>query len=59
MDALLQKLGSEEETYLTRLTVSRQGEYLFLVAGSATKGEYPKWKRTFGAAAVSFAPTGK
>lgn len=57
-EALLRMKDPQGVPYLTRLTVSRRGELLFMVAGSAREADFGKWRRPFGAAAVSFEPTG-
>lgn len=44
---------------LTRLTVSRRGDLVFMVAGSTREKDYPKWKQAFAVAALSFDPKGK
>jgi len=44
---------------LTRLTVSRRGDLIFMVAGSCREDDYAKWKQAFAVAALSFSPTGK
>jgi hypothetical protein len=58
-DALLRMDTKEYGAILTRLTASRRGEYIFVVASSAPEKLYPKFKNVFGAAAVSFDPAGK
>ncbi|HTE49656.1 MAG TPA: hypothetical protein VK698_02200 [Kofleriaceae bacterium] len=44
---------------LTRVTVSRRGDLIFMVAGSTREKDYPKWKQAFAVAALSFDPKGK
>lgn len=58
-DALLRVKSPELGNTLTRLTVSRRGDLIFMVAGSCPEGDYPKWKQAFAVAALSFSPTGK
>ena len=58
-DALLRVSSPELGKTLTRLTVSRRGDLVFMVAGSCRAADYPKWKRAFAVAALSFSPTGK
>jgi hypothetical protein len=58
-DALLRIQSPSLGKTLTRLTVSRRGELVFLVASSCPERDYPKWKRAFAVAALSFSPTGK
>lgn len=43
----------------TRLTLSRRGEIVSVVAGSAPVKDYDRYKKIFGLAAVTFAPVGK
>jgi hypothetical protein len=58
-DALLRVASPTLGKTLTRLTVSRRGDLVFLVAGSCREADYPKWKQAFAVAALSFSPTGK
>lgn len=58
-DALLRVTSPTLGATLTRLTVSRRGDLVFLVAGSCRESDYPKWKRAFAVAALSFDPRGK
>jgi hypothetical protein len=58
-DALLRVNSPELGKTLTRLTVSRRGDFIFMVAGSCRASDYPRWKRAFAVAALSFSPTGK
>jgi hypothetical protein len=58
-DALLRIESPSLGTTLTRLTVSRRGDLIFLIAGSAKEADYPKWKQAFAVAALSFNPKGK
>jgi hypothetical protein len=58
-DALLRIESPVHGKTLTRLTVSRRGDFIFMVAGSCPERDYPKWKQTFAVAALSFSPTGK
>ena len=58
-DALLRVTSPTFGKTLTRLTVSRRGDLVFLVAGSCPEADYPKWKQAFAVAALSFSPTGK
>ena len=58
-DALLRVSSPTLGNTLTRLTVSRRGDLVFLVAGSCREADYPKWKQAFAVAALSFKPTGK
>lgn len=58
-DALLRIQSPTLGKTLTRLTVSRRGDLVFLVASSCLERDYPKWKRAFAVAALSFRPTGK
>ena len=44
---------------LTRVTVSRRGDLIFMVAGSTREKDYPRWKQAFAVAALSFDPKGK
>lgn len=53
-DALLRRTHPQLGPCLTRVTISRHGEYLFLVSGSARENTYPEVREIFGAAAVSF-----
>ncbi len=57
-DALL-RIDRDFGSMLTRFTASRRGEFIFVVACSAPEAEYPKYKRMFGFAAVTFDPSGK
>jgi hypothetical protein len=56
-DALLRKVSPQFGPTLTRLSVSRRGGLIFLVAGSAPAATFARWKRIFGVAAVSFEPS--
>lgn len=58
-DALLSVNSPVYGRTLTRLTVSRRGDFIFMVAGSCREEEYAKWKQAFAVAALSFSPTGK
>jgi hypothetical protein len=58
-DALLRIDSPSLGRTLTRLTVSRRGDLIFMVAGSCREEEYGKWKQAFAVAALSFSPTGK
>jgi hypothetical protein len=58
-DALVRVSSPELGKTLTRLTVSRRGDLIFMVAGSCPAADYPKWKQAFAVAALSFSPTGK
>ncbi len=58
-DALLRIDSPALGKTLTRLTVSRRGDLVFMVAGSCPEKDYTKWKQAFGVAALSFSPTGK
>ncbi len=58
-DALLKKNVEGVGTALTRVTASRRGEYIFVIASTCTEAQYPKYKKIFGLAAVSFNPSGK
>lgn len=58
-DALLRIESPALGATLTRLTVSRRGEFIFMVAGSCKEADYAKWKQAFAVAALSFSPTGK
>lgn len=58
-DALLRVASPTLGNTLTRLTVSRRGDLVYLVAGSCREADYPKWKQAFAVAALSFKPTGK
>ncbi len=58
-DALMKLNTKDFGTVFTRLTVSKRGEYLFIIASSAPAAEYDKWKNIFAAAALSFDPKGK
>ena len=55
-DALLKNQSSEFGLTLTRMVVSRRGEYIFIVAGSAPAASFDKWAKTFGAAVLSLDP---
>ena len=57
-DVLLRADDKSSGAVLTRLTASRHGDRIFLIACSCPEKEYGAWKRIFGAAAVSFAPNG-
>ena len=58
-DALLSIEKPEFGTIYTRLTLSRKGELVFVVATSAQAKDYDKYKKIFGAAAVTFKLLGK
>lgn len=58
-DALLRIESPVHGNTLTRLTVSRRGDLVFLVAGSCPERDYAKWKQAFAVAALSFNPSGK
>jgi hypothetical protein len=58
-DALLRVKSPELGETLTRLTVSRRGDLIFMVAGSCPEDDYAKWKQAFALAALTFSPTGK
>lgn len=58
-DALLKKNVEGVGTALTRVTASRRGEYIFVIASTCTEAQYAKYKKTFALAAVSFNPAGK
>ena len=58
-DALLRMNSPKFGVMLTRLTVMRRGDYIFMVAGSCKEADYPKWRQTFAVAALSFNPVGK
>jgi hypothetical protein len=58
-EALLRVTSPEFGKTLTRLTISRRGDLLFMVAGSCPEADYPRWKQAFAVAAISFSPTGK
>jgi len=58
-DALLSIDSPSLGRTLTRLTVSRRGDLIFMVAGSCREEAYPRWKQAFAVAALSFSPTGK
>ena len=58
-DALLRIDSPTLGKTLTRLTVSRRGDLVFLVASSCPERDYGKWKKAFAVAALSFSPTGK
>jgi hypothetical protein len=58
-DALVRVKSPELGETLTRLTVSRRGDLVFMVAGSCPEDDYPKWKQAFAVAALSFNPSGK
>ncbi len=55
-DALLKMTSRQFGPTLTRMVVSRRGEYVLLVAGSSPAESFGKWARTFGAAALSLDP---
>lgn len=55
-DGLLRKQSPDLGPYLTRLTVQRRGELLFLIAGSCVESNYEQYKRALAVAAVSFSP---
>lgn len=56
-DALLKTNDkSKGSSTVTRLTASRHGDRIFLVASTCPEKDYSKWKKVFGFAAVSFAP---
>jgi hypothetical protein len=56
-DALLRVTSPKLGETLTRLTVSRRGDIVHLVAGSCREADYPRWKQAFAVAALSFQPT--
>jgi hypothetical protein len=58
-DALLRVNSPVFGKTLTRVTASRRGDLVFMVAASCKAGDYPKWKQAFAVAALSFSPTGK
>jgi len=58
-DALLRIESPSLGKTLTRVTVSRRGDLVFLIAGSCREQDYAKWKQAFAVAALSFSPTGK
>jgi hypothetical protein len=58
-DALLRMTSPQFGPMVTRLTASRRGDYIFMVAGSCKEADYPKWRQTFAVAALSFNPIGK
>jgi hypothetical protein len=58
-DALLRMKSPKFGTMLTRLTVMRRGDYIFMVAGSCKESDYPKWRQAFAVASLSFNPVGK
>jgi outer membrane protein OmpA-like peptidoglycan-associated protein len=58
-DALLRMRTADSGETLTRLTVVRRGDYIFMIASSAPAADYDKWRRIFGVAAISFDPVGK
>ncbi|HKE19645.1 MAG TPA: hypothetical protein VKB80_32435 [Kofleriaceae bacterium] len=58
-DALVRVKSPELGQTLTRITVSRRGDLVFIVAGSCPEDDYAKWKQAFAVAAISFSPTGK
>jgi len=55
-DALL-SVSHDLGTLYSRFTLSRHGDLVFLVAGSAPETEYGEYAKIFGLAAVSFTPT--
>lgn len=55
-DVLLRTQDKAKEPVLFRLTASRHGDRIFVVASSCPEKDYPQWKRVFGEAAVSFCP---
>jgi outer membrane protein OmpA-like peptidoglycan-associated protein len=57
-DALLKLNSPEFGPMLTRLTVSKRGEYMFMVASSSPAHDYDRWKKVFAAAAMTFDPSG-
>ena len=58
-EALLRMNSPKYGVMLTRLTVSRRGEYVFLIAGSCKEADYGKWRQPFAVASLSFDPRGK
>ncbi len=58
-EALLRAESKEFGPHLTRLTVSRRGDLIFMIAASAKEAEFAKWKRTFATAVVTFDPSSK
>lgn len=58
-DALLRMTSPQLGATLTRLTVSRRGDLVFLVAGSCKEADFPKHRQAFAVAALSFNPVGK
>lgn len=55
-EALLRMEDPRLGAFLVRMTVSRRGDRIFLVACSAREAAFARWRRPFGAAVVSFAP---
>lgn len=58
-DALLRVNNDDIGPMLTRVTALRHGEMIFIVTGGAAEEKYERYKRTFGAVAVTFEPLGK
>lgn len=55
-EALLRLQDQRLGAFLVRLTLSRRGDLVFFVAGTARESDFARYSRPFGAAAVSFAP---
>lgn len=55
-DALLRAQSKDKGATLMRVTASRHGDRIFVVAASCPEKDYDQWKKVFGAAAVSFSP---
>jgi hypothetical protein len=57
-EALLRASSPELGPHLIRLAVLRHGDLVFMISCSAREAAFPKWKRIFATAVVSFEPTG-
>ncbi len=58
-DALLRVNNDDLGPMLVRATAMRHGDLVFVVTGGAVEEKYEKYKRLFGAVAVTFEPLGK
>ncbi len=58
-EALVRGDNEDLGPVLRRFTVLRQGEFLFIVIGTAAEPGYAKYKRNLGILAASFTPRGK
>lgn len=58
-EALLRMDSKDFGPHVTRLAASRRGDLVFMIACSARAAEFPRWKRVFATAVVTFDPSGK